>query len=175
MKHLFKIFNFLLLILLLSCNESKWKSIQNWDTVNKAYVSPSCIIGKWKWIGSAIDSNNNGIADDGEWQFRNAKFEKEYVDLKGSIDDLEINFDEDLTGYVGKLKKSSISFTWQLENNGKGISIDDNDNKENCSYYFGKNGELIEESTGDVTSDFEKKQGLPNRSLTTYEMFKKQE
>ena len=163
------------IIFLVACasksNNTVITDLQN--TVSLNTPVQNSIVGKWQWAGSATDENKNGIADDKEWKYRNEALEKEYKAFNISLDGLDLNFNADNTGFMGKVLNDSTKFKWTLDAMGLNGTITNDADITTFKFYFGKDGRLINEETGDNTSDFEKKQGLPSHTSTNFEMFKK--
>jgi|GEM_PF-4265940 len=124
------------------------------------------VVGKWYWVASAEDENKNGIADDNEWHYGDAEIFKFYEEKNLS---LEITFNADGTGYEGKIATDSTKFKWVYNAKGEYL-MTKNTADPTISFseiYFGKNGELIEKSVGEVMAAGQK------FKQTAFEMFKK--
>jgi len=129
---------------------------------------PSKIVGTWKWAGSAIDENNNGKPDNNEWKYRDAAKEKEFAAMNISLDGLNLHFNADGTGFVGKAINDSTKFTWEAKGPKDHYTTQNIGDKTKSELYLDENGFLVEKDAGEMTAASEK------MKLTTFEMFKNQ-
>ena len=138
----------------------------NVNKVPDISIAKNPVVGKWYWVASAEDDNKNGIADDSEWQYGDAETFKFYEEKNLS---LEITFNADGTGFEGKTATDSTKFKWVYNAKGEYL-MTKNKADPTISFsevYFGKNGELIEKSIGEMMVAGQK------LKQTTFEMFKK--
>jgi hypothetical protein len=125
------------------------------------------IVGKWQWAASANDDNKNGIADATEWKYKNAAKEKEFADMKISMDDLTLHFNANGTGYTGKEENTDTKFTWTANNTNTNFTTQNIGDKSKSEFYFDNQGNLVQRDTGEMMAIGQK------MKQTTFEMFKK--
>jgi hypothetical protein len=157
-------------ILFNSCNNSSSvATAKDHPTVIAAdnISKPATIVGTWQWAGSANDENKNGMADESEWKYRDAAKEKEFAAMNISLGDLDVNFNADGTGFIGKTANDSTQFTWVANNSNGYFTTQNVAHKTKDQFYFGKNGDLIEKDTGEMKAAGQTVQ------QTTFEMYKK--
>jgi len=137
------------------------------EITNTIPSTNNTIVGLWHWAGSANDENKNGVADQNEWKYKNATKEKEFAAMNISLEDLNLNFKTDGTGYTGKVENADNKFTWAANTNNTQITTQNVSDKSKSEFYFDKQGNLIQKDTGAMMAAGQK------MHQTTFEMFKK--
>ncbi len=145
-------------IIMLNCSAlCLFASCGNSNTASTApttspVLSSNTIVGHWQHEASGTDENGNQIAEANEWLAKMSEDKRaaELKELGMSLDDLDLHFNADGSGYRGKEKSEAHECTWKDLGN-KQYTITGIHDTEKDKYFITPEGKLQITQVGTAT------------------------
>jgi hypothetical protein len=152
----FCISTFFISAILASCGGSS-NSVTS-TVINAA--TNNAILGTWQHENSATDDNKNNKLEPTEWLDTITQAQRNIAlkEIDMTMDDMDIHFKANGTGYATTVDNDSTSFVWQTMPTANHYVVIDNIDKAKSEFYIDDAGKLIFYSGGEFASATEKTQ-----------------